>query len=220
MPSILKRIRCSVPCCESCQREELRRKVYWRLAEAGIKTMHEDDESEVDDAVWDEIDAATGVNTREIVQRIIIHAGGDYCFMYPYLTVDVLTVEDRVDAERSGAEVTWDERSKYYSVRWKLPECGLFSRWLYRMEIDKVPWKQLRRDTVKYATDRNHPKPKGDALLRCMKDTARHQYSNYEDVLSFHKSLARPFNVNGVTAVRSAYNEEIERIHPDLKPRN
>ena len=136
---------------------------------------------------------------------------------YEGIIVDYLTNEDREAAERSGAKVIWNKRSHYFSVKWDLPKCGLFSSFLYRMELSEVPWQQLRYDAVKYATDRSLSKPEGEALLRCMKNTARHQYSNYENVLSFHKSLAGPFTDDGVGAVRSAYNEEIEHIYPDLK---
>ena len=90
MPSIAKRIRCNVPICESCQREELCRKVYWRLAEAGIDSLHEENEFDADDAVWDGIDAAAGFLTREVVQGIIKRGYGDYSFMYPSLIVDSL----------------------------------------------------------------------------------------------------------------------------------
>ena len=87
MTTIERKIRCSLPLCESCRPKKFDRKVTGRLAEAGINSMYEGNESEADDAVWDEIDAATGLKTREIVQRII-HAAGDYCFIYPNLTTD------------------------------------------------------------------------------------------------------------------------------------
>ena len=222
MPTIAKKVRCSVPFCDSCQRERLLNEVHGRLAEAGIDSLYESSESEVDNAVWDEVDAAAGLRTREVVQRIITHSGGDYFFAYPHLTVDSLALEDKETAERLGAEVTWNGRGRYpyYSVKWELFKCGLFSTLAYRIQIDELPWKQLRREAVKYDTGRGKPTPKGYDLLRCMMDTARHQYSNYEEVLSFQKSLARPFKDDGVRAIRGAFNDEIERIYPNLKVRN
>ena len=74
MITIERQIRCKLPLCESCRGEEFDRKVSERLAEAGIGSMHGDNESEVDNVVWDEIDAATGVKTREIVQSITTQA--------------------------------------------------------------------------------------------------------------------------------------------------
>ncbi len=215
MTTIERKIRCSLPLCASCRPKKFERKVTGRLAEAGIDSMHGDNESEVDNAVWDEIDAAVGVNTREIVQSIATQAS-DYCFMYPILTVDHLTVEDRETAERSGAEVTGNEVD-YYSVRWILPQCGVFPG-IYIMKIDKVPWKQLKRDAFKCAKDRGTPTPKGDALLRCMKKTARQQYSNYGHFISWHQER-QPFTDDGVKAIKRAYNKEIERVYQKLKTR-
>lgn len=211
-----KQIRCSLPLCENCQRDEFHRKVYARLAEAGIDSLYEENESEVDEGVWDEIDAATGVRTREIVQRIV-HAVGEYSFMYPSLVVDYLSDADREAVEGSGAEVTWHEDSLYYFIQWELPNCGLFSSLSYRMRIDHVTSKELRRDALKHARVEGKPTPKGDALLRSKKNIARHKYSNYDELRSWHKSLVRPLTDEGVRAIRTAYNEEIERMHPDLK---
>ena len=214
-----KQIHCSLPLCENCQRDEFHRKVYARLAEAGIDSLYEENESEVDEAVWDEIDAATGVKTREIVQRIV-HAVGEYSFMYPSLVVDYLSDADREAAERSGAEVTGHEDSLYFFIQWELPNCGLFSSINYRMSIDYVPSKQLRRDAIKYAKDKGKLAPKGDTLVHTKKNTARHRYSNYDELLSWHKSLARPLTDEGAKAIKDAYNEEIDRLHPDLKTRS
>ena len=215
MTTIERKIRCSLPLCESCRPKKFDRKVTGRLAEAGINSMYEGNESEADDAVWDEIDASTGLKTREIVQRII-HAAGDYCFIYPNLTTDQLTIEDREAAVRLGAEVTGNEVD-CYSVRWKLPQCGVFPG-IYIIKIDKVPWKQLKRDAFKCAKDRDTPTPKGDALLHCMKNTARQQYSNYCHFISWHQER-QPFTDDGVKAIKRAYNKEIERVYQKLKTR-
>ena len=219
MTEIAKKIRCSLPLCQSCRRDEFLRKAYSRRHEAGIDSLYEENESEVDEAVWDEIDAATGVKTREIVQRIV-HAVGEYSFMYPSLVVDNLSDADREAAERSGAEVTWHEGSRYYFIQWELPNCGLLSSLSYRIRIDHVTSKELRHDALKHARDKGRPTPKGDALLRSKKNIARHKYSNYDELRSWHKSLVTPLTDEGVSAIRDAYNEEIDRLHPDLKARN
>ena len=49
-----------------------------------------------------------------------------------------------------------------------------------------------------------------------MKNTVRHQYSNYHHFVSWHQER-QPFTDDGVKAIRSVYNEEIERIYPNLK---
>ena len=152
MPTIARWIRCNVPFCDSCQRDRLLKEVYWRLAEAGIDSLYEDSESEVDNAVWDEVDAAAGSRTREVVQCIITHSGGGYFFAYPHLTVDSLSFEDQEAAQQLGAEVTWNGHGRYpyYSVKWELFQCGLFSTLAYKIQIDEVPWKktQLRHGQV------------------------------------------------------------------------
>ena len=216
MATIERKIRCSLPLCESCRTKEFQRKVTDRLSEAGIDTMEENRESKVDDGVWDEIDAALGIRTREVVQEIILW-GGEYHFSYPRLYVDLTTPARREAAKGSGAVVTSDGHDGW-RIEWEIPQCGVFSG-IYIMDIEEVPLEQLESETFKYAKDNGKPTPEGADLLRCMKNTVRHQHSNYNHFISWHQKR-QPFTNDGVKAIRSAYNEEIGRLYPDLKARN
>ena len=73
---------------------------------------------------WDEIDAAMGVKTREVVQEIIRHNAG-YCFSYPGLSVEWINPAEQEAARRAGAVVTSSGDGLYY-IEWEIPECGLF----------------------------------------------------------------------------------------------
>lgn len=216
MATIERKIRCSLPVCESCRPKEFDRKVTERLSEAGIYSFHEDSESQVDDAVWDEIDAALGIGTRELVQEIILW-GGEYYFSYPQLRVDLTTPARRKAAKLSGAVVTSDGYDGW-KIEWEIPQCGVFSG-IYIMDIEEVPPNQLEREALKYAKDNGKPTPEGPELLRCMKNTVRHQHSNYHHFISWHQER-QPFTDDGVNAIRGAFNEEIECIYPSLKARN
>ena len=208
MTTIIRPIHCDRPLCKSCRTYE------WDKAidEAGLGMMFEGSEPDPDFAKWDEIDAAMGIRTREAVQEIT-RWNKDYCFSYPGLSVELITPEQQEVARRSGAVVTSSGDGLYY-IEWEIPECGLFGE--YKLGVTEIQWEQLRRDTIKYATERGIPVPKGIDLLRYMKNTARHRYSNYEGFLSSRKSVNQPLTKGGVKAARTAYDEEIERINPYL----
>ena len=216
MRTIERKIRCSLPLCESCRPKEFHRKVTERLSEAGIDSFHEYGESQVNDAVWDEIDTAIGIRSREVVQEIIVW-GGEYYFSYPQLRVDLTTPARRKAAKQSGAVVTSEGRDGW-KIEWEIPQCGVFSG-IYIMDIAEIPPDQLEREALKYAKDNGKPSPEGAELLRCMKNTVRHQHSNYHHFISWHWER-QPFTDYGVNAIRGAFNEEIERIYPDLNTRN
>ncbi len=209
MQTIVRTIHCNRPLCKSCREDEWHR----AIDEAGLWMMYEGSEPEADPVKWDKIDAAMGIRTREVVQEIT-RWNKDYCFSYPFLSVECINDAEREAAEQSGAVLT-SEGDGLCSFEWKIPECGLFGE--YKLGINEIQWEQLRRDTVKYAKERRKLEPKGRDLLRSMKATARHRYSNYEGFLSSRKSLNQPLTGDGVKAVRTAYNEEIERFCPNLK---
>ena len=213
MANIERKIRCSLPVCESCRREEFHSKINGRLAEAGIDAMDEDNESKVDNAAWDEIDSTLGIRTREIVQEIVLW-GGEHYFSYPRLYVDLATPARRDAATRSGALVASDGHDGW-KIEWEIPQCGVFSG-IYILDIEEVPLEQLERETLEYAKDNGKPTPEGADLLRYMKNTVRHQHSNYHHFISWHQER-QPFTDDGVNAIRGAFNEEIERIYPNLK---
>ena len=208
MQTIIRAIHCDRALCKSCREDE------WNTAidEAGLWMMYPESEPEPNSAKWDEIDAATGVQTRKVVQGIISY-NGDYCFSYPRLSIEGITPMEQEAFRRSGATVT-SSGDGLYSIEWNIPECGLFGE--YKLGITEIQRDQLRHDTIKYATERGVRVPKGSDLLRYMKNTARHQYSNYEGFLSSRKSLNQPLTKEGAKATRTAYDEEIERINPYL----
>lgn len=208
MQTIIRAIHCDRAFCKSCREDE------WNEAinEAGIWMMYAGSEPEPNSVKWDEIDDAMGIKTREVVQEMTLR-DPDFSFSYPRLIVELITDLEKEFAERSGAVVT-SSGNGLYSIEWEMPECGLFGE--YKLGITEIQWEQLRRDTVKYATERGIPVPKGRDLLRYMKNTARHRYSNYDGFLSSRKSLNQPLTGDGVKAARAAYNEEIERINPYL----
>ena len=141
----------------------------------------------------------------------------DFSFSYPRLIVELITDLEKEVAERSGAVVT-SSGDGLYSIEWEIPECGLFGE--YKLGITEIQQDQLRRDAVKYATERGRPEPYGESLLRSMKDTARHLYSNYDGFLSWHQSFDTSLTEDGVNAARAAYNEELERINSYLRSGN
>ena len=208
MQTIVRAIHCDRALCKSCREDE------WNKAidEAGLWMVYKGSEPEPDSTKWDEIDAAMGIKTREVVQEMILR-DPDFSFSYPRLTVELITDLEKEFAERSGAVVT-SSGDGLYSIEWEIPECGLFGE--YKLGITEIQRDQLRRDAVKHARDRGIPVPKGSDLLRYMKNTARHRYSNYEGFLSSRKSLNQPLTREGVKATRTAYDEEIERINPFL----
>ena len=208
MQTIIRAIHCDRALCKSCREDEWNEAIYG----AGLWMMHAESEPEPNFVKWDEIDVAMGVKTREVVQGIIRY-NADYCFSYPRLSFEWVMPAELEAAKRSGAAVT-SSGDGLYSVEWNMRECGLFGE--YKLGITEIQWGQLRRDTVKYATERGIPVPKGRDLLRYMKNTARHRYSNYEGFLSSRKSLNQPLTREGVKATRAAYDEEIERINPYL----
>ena len=212
MQTIVRAIHCARAHCKSCREDEWNKAIH----EAGLWMMYPGSEPEPDSVKWDEIDTAMGVTTREVVQGIIRY-NADYCFSYPRLSFEWIMPAELEAAKRSGAVVTRADDG-FYSIEWEIPECGLFGE--YKLGITEVSRERLKRDAVKHARERGKPEPKGRDLLRYMKDTARHRYSNYEGFLSSRKSLNQPLTGDGVKAVRSAYNEEIERINPNLKARN
>ena len=211
MKTIVRAIHCDRALCKSCREDQ------WNKAidEAGLWMMYPGSEPEPDSTKWDEIDVAMGLETRGVVQGITRY-NADYCFSYPGLSVELITPVEQKAFRRSGAVVTSSGDGLYY-VEWGIPECGLFGK--YKLGIKEIQWEQLRRDTIKYAKERGKPEPKGRDLLRYMKATARHQYSNYDGFLSSRKSLNQPLTDDGVRAVRTAYNEEIKRFCPNLKNR-
>ena len=208
MQTTIRAIHCERALCKSCRPDEWNR----AIDEAGLSDMYPGSEPEPNSVKWDEIDAAMGVQTREVVQGTIVY-NADYCFSYPRLSIEWITPEEQEAFRQSGAAVS-SSGDGLYSIEWKIPECGLFGE--YKLGINEIQWEQLRRDTVKYATERGIPVPKGSDLLRYMKNTARHRYSNYEGFLSSRKSLNQPLTKEGVKAARTAYDEEIERINPYL----
>ncbi|MCY4527420.1 MAG: hypothetical protein OXD46_00090 [Chloroflexi bacterium] len=211
MPTIIRAIHCDRALCKSCRTYE------WNKAinEAGLGMMFEGSEPDPDFAKWDEIDVAMGIRTREAVQEIS-RWNMDYCFAYPRLIVELITDAEREVAERSGAVMT-SEGDGLYSFEWKIPECGLLEG-EYKFNITVVPWETLKNDAVKYAG--NDSSEQCDDLLRKMKNTARHRYSDYDDFRTSRESLGQPLTDDGVKAIRSAIDEEIERIYPRLKLRN
>ena len=210
MPTIIRAIHCERALCKSCRTYEWNNAIY----EAGLDMMCEGSEPEPNFARWDEIDVAMGIRTREAVQEIT-RWNEDYCFSYPGLNVELVTDVERKVAERSGAVLT-SESDGLYFFEWKIPECGLLEG-EYKLGINEIPWKQLRSDTLKYVKEIGKPEPEGGDLLRYMKATARHQYSNYDGFLSSRKSLSQLLTGDGVKAVRNAYDEELERSCPNLK---
>ena len=212
MQTIIREIHCARAFCKSCRQDGWHR----AIDEAGLWMMYPGSEPEPDSTKWDEIDDAMGVKTREVVQGIILY-NADYCFSYPGLSVEGISPVEQEAARRSGAVVT-SSGDGLYHIKWEIPECGLFGE--YKLGINEIYWDQLRRDTVRYAKERGRPEPKGRDLLRYMKATARHQYSNYEGFLSSRKSLNQPLTGDGVKAVRTAYDEEFERFCPNLKKHN
>ena len=213
MPTIIRAIHCERALCKSCRTYE------WNetINEAGLGMMFEGSEPDPDFAKWDEIDVAMGIRTREAVQEIT-RWNKDYCFRYPGLTVEWVTDTERKVAEQSGA-ILKSEGDGLYFFEWKIPECGLYEG-EYKLGIDEIQWNLLHRDALDYVKERGKPEPRGGELLRYLKATARHRYSNYEGFLSSRKSLNQPITGDGVKAVRSAYDEEIERINPSLKAHN
>lgn len=212
MQTIIRAIHCDRALCKSCREDELNK----AIDEAGLWMMYPGSEPEPNSIKWDQIDAAMGVKTREVVQGINRY-NADYCFSYPGLSVEWITPAEQEAAKRSGAVVTSSGDGLYY-IEWEIPECGLFGE--YKLGITEIQWEQLRRDTVKYTSERGIPVPKGSDLLRYMKATARHQYSNYDCFLSSRKSLNQPLTGDAVKAARAAYNEEIERINSYLRTGN
>ena len=180
--------------------------------------MLSEGDPEPDNAKWDKLDAACGIQTRRTVQTAM--AFGEYSFTYPVLYIDWVPKWTLEDAERSGATIEIDH--PYCIVlRWSLPSpCSILplgGSLKYRIAIDDtVTWRQLRKEARDHCRGRDKPVPKGDDLLSRMKNTVRHKHTNYEEVLDFLKSRGG-LQQRGVDAIRLAFNEEIEKVYPPLK---
>ena len=205
--------KCGQVLCPGCQKYELSSEI----SECGLWMLSEGD-PEPDNAKWDKLDVACGIQTRRIVQTAM--AFDEYSFTYPNLYIDWVPKWTLEDAERSGATIEIDH--PYCIVlRWSLPSpCGILplgGRLKYRIAIDDtVTWRQLRKEARDYCRGRDKPVPKGNDLLSRMKNTARHRHTNYEEILDFLKSRGG-LQQRGVDAIRLAFNEEIEKVYPPLK---
>ena len=210
MRKVEKSLKCDIVLCPGCQKYELDAEI----SAAGLSSLSVGD-PEPDNAIWDRLDGAFGIRTREPVQAAMDRSD-DYCFGYPTLYIDHVAQKTLEDAERSGATIEREHHG--IAMRWGLPSpCGILPLSKYWIAIDDtVTWGQLRKEARDYCRDDGLPVPKGDDLLSRAKKTVRHKHTTYDAVRDTLKSLGR-LESRGVDAIRLAFNEEIEQVYPHLK---
>ena len=220
---MLKPIQCIQRYCPGCQATGF----LTTVTEAGLLSLTEPDYDsvlEVDITKWDALDSAFGKSTRKIVQRVMAITYGSCFSYYPSPS---LYMEDEVpnrvleSARLSGATIERDHH--LILMRWDIPPpCGLplsdKGLWL---SLDLPPWRQLRKEAEDYCRNKGKPIPKADALLRCAKNTARHQHTSYDypPPHGIRKTLAARGGLTsrGRDAIRSAFDEVIEKTFPHLR---
>lgn len=213
--TIKRRIVCARPFCRGCQYHELGQEIY----DAGLSSRVLQNFCGVDVARWDRLDEAMGIRTRPLVEYVASKAGEDACFDYhiPALYVDdwvLPCIRERVDS--AGASVSG--RFGVSVISWNLSYCGLptISRGI-SLRIKLVGKEQLRREALDYCKSEGKPEPRDEEeLLRCMKNTVRHQYTEYDYVRSVFQSRGPGLKPEGVVALRSVFDEEIDRVYPYL----